>query len=173
MGSFTRRPEYIRPIMSSRYIARKYGNKGGGDSSRPSSRASISRDSMAKESFPLSRAPSRGSVAPSRGPSMSRGASPCPSYYANHNVAGNDSGRTTPELDFPAYELLSGNNSRATTPQNFSEYSRRPISSALNQFPVEETGGWPRRSPSPLRKSYTDILCTASRRLRERSIPPP
>jgi len=104
---------------------------------------------------------------------MSRGASPCPSYYASHNVAGDDSGRTTPELDFPAYELLSGNNSRATTPQNFSEYSRRPISSALNQFPVEETGGWPRRSPSPLRKSYTDILCTASRRLRERSIPPP
>jgi len=118
--------------MSSRYIARKYGNKGGGAESRPSSRASVSRDSVARESFPLSRAPSRGSVAPSRGPSMSRGASPCPSYYASHNVAGNDSGRTTPELDFPAYELLSGNNSRATTPQNFT-----------------------------------------SRRLRERSIPPP
>jgi len=113
--------------MSSRYIARKYGNKGGGDDSRPSSRASVSRASVAKESFPLSRAPSRGSVAPSRG------ASPTPSYYASHNVAGAESGRsTTPELDFPAYELLSGNNSRDTTPQRFT-----------------------------------------SRRLRERSIPPP
>jgi len=154
--------------MSSRYIARKYGTKGGGDDSRPSSRASIARNDSASRppsrgsmygNDSTSRPPSRGSMCPpSRGPSISRCASPTPSYYASYNGTG--SGRSTPELG-------SGNNSRATTP-NFSEYPRR------STYPFVESGSmWPQRSPSPLRTSYTDILCTASRRLRERSIPPP
>lgn len=97
--------------------------------SRPPSRASMVNDSLS-----VSRPPSRGSAIPfpSRGASISRGASPTPSYYQLPNYDGAGSGRATPELDFPAAELLSGNNSGATTPQNFT-----------------------------------------SRRLRERSIPPP
>lgn len=103
------------------------------DSSRPPSRMESRPPSrLGMDSRPSSRMDSG-----SRAPSMSRGASPNPSYYyANYNHSGSNS---------PV-------NSRSSTPVS-SEYYRR--------------------SPSPLRTSYTDLLCTASRRLRERSIPPP
>jgi len=182
--------------MSSRYIARRYGTKGGGDESRPGSRASMARNDSASRppsrgelisrppsrgemiSRPPSRGPgemisrpqSRGSMCPpSRGPSISRCASPTPSYYASYNGSGG-SGRSTPEMGLPG----SGNSSRCTTPNNFSEYSAlRRSTYPFSDTSQEVTTGWPRRSPSPLRNSYTQILCTASRRLRERSIPPP
>jgi len=55
----------------------------------------------------------------------------------------------------PVYDYNSPAGSRGSTPMSFSsEYTSR-------------------RSPSPYRTAYTDVLCTASRRLRERSIPPP
>ena len=70
--------------------------KGGGDESRPNSRASMGRNDSASRppsrgEMISSRPPSRGSMVngssygsnyPSRGPSMSRCASPTPSYYA-------------------------------------------------------------------------------------------
>lgn len=95
--------------MSSRYIARKYGD------SRPTSRASMARSVD-------SRPPSRGaSVVSSRGPS------PTPAYYANYSSAngnyssanGNyssNSGRSSP---------VSPYGSRATTPANFNSTSRK------------------------------------------------
>lgn len=117
--------------MSSRYIARRYGTKGGGDESRPNSRASMGRNDSASRppsrgEMISSRPPSRGSMVngssyPSRGPSMSRCASPTPSYYASYNGSGG-SGRSTPEMGyFPG----SGNNSRATTPNQLSNTSRK------------------------------------------------
>ena len=55
----------------------------------------------------------------------------------------------------PVYDYNSPAGSRGSTPMSFSsEYTSR-------------------RSPSPYRTAYTDVLCAASRRLRERSIPPP
>lgn len=77
-----------------------------------------------------SRPPSRGSMVngssygsnyPSRGPSMSRCASPTPSYYASYNGSGG-SGRSTPEM---GYSPGTGNNSRATTPNQLSNTSRK------------------------------------------------
>ena len=93
----------------------------------------------------LSRPPSsRGaSVLPS-----SRGASPTPSYYRDY-AGGCSSSRES---------------SRANTPiRGQSEYRRSPTPD-LREY---------RRSPTPLRTTYSETLCTASRRLRERSIPPP
>jgi len=117
--------------MSSRYIARRYGTKGGGDESRPSSRASMGRNDSASRppsrgEMISSRPPSRGSMVngsnyPSRGPSMSRCASPTPSYYASYNGSGG-SGRSTPEM---GYSPGTGNNSRATTPNQLSNTSRK------------------------------------------------
>lgn len=117
--------------MSSRYIARRYGTKGGGDESRPSSRASMGRNDSASRppsrgEMISSRPPSRGSMVngsnyPSRGPSMSRCASPTPSYYASYNGSGG-SGRSTPEM---GYSPGTGNNSRATTPNQLSHTSRK------------------------------------------------
>jgi len=166
--------------MSSRYIARRYGTKGGGDESRPSSRASMGRNDSASRppsrgEMISSRPPSRGSMVngsnyPSRGPSMSRCASPTPSYYASYNGSGG-SGRSTPEM---GYSPGTGNNSRATTPNQLSNSEYEKLKKTTYPFTeVNSNTGWPRRSPSPLRTSYTDILCTASRKLRERSIPPP
>lgn len=73
-----------------------------------------------------SRPPSRGSMVngsnyASRGPSMSRCASPTPSYYASYNGSGG-SGRSTPEM---GYSPGTGNNSRATTPNQLSNTSRK------------------------------------------------
>jgi len=117
--------------MSSRYIARRYGTKGGGDESRPSSRASMGLNDSASRppsrgEMISSRPPSRGSMVngsnyPSRGPSMSRCASPTPSYYASYNGSGG-SGRSTPEM---GYSPGTGNNSRATTPNQLSNTSRK------------------------------------------------
>jgi len=117
--------------MSSRYIARRYGTKVGGDESRPSSRASMGRNDSASRppsrgEMISSRPPSRGSMVngsnyPSRGPSMSRCASPTPSYYASYNGSGG-SGRSTPEM---GYSPGTGNNSRATTPNQLSNTSRK------------------------------------------------
>lgn len=117
--------------MSSRYIARRYGTKGGGDESRPSSRASMGRNDSASRppsrgEMISSRPPSRGSMVngsnyASRGPSMSRCASPTPSYYASYNGSGG-SGRSTPEM---GYSPGTGNNSRATTPNQLSNTSRK------------------------------------------------
>ena len=111
----------------------------------PNSRASMARD------FSGSRPPSRGpplSRPPSRGAASSRGPSvsrgASPTPSYYYNGSGPSSGRSTPI-------------SRGCTPNppgGLSEYSTR-------------------RSTSPLRTTYTELLCTASRRLRERSIPPP
>ena len=81
------------------------------------------------------------------------------------------SGRSTPEM---GYSPGTGNNSRATTPNQLSHSEYEKLKKTTYPFTeVNSNTGWPRRSPSPLRRSYTDILCTASRKLRERSIPPP
>ena len=81
------------------------------------------------------------------------------------------SGRSTPEM---GYSPGTGNNSRATTPNQLSNSEYEKLKKTTYPFTeVNSNTGWPRRSPSPLRSSYTDILCTASRKLRERSIPPP
>lgn len=52
---------------------------------------------------------------------MSRCASPTPSYYASYNGSGG-SGRSTPEM---GYSPGTGNNSRATTPNQLSNTSRK------------------------------------------------
>ncbi len=145
--------------MSSRYIARRYGAGasdayGGGvcssfatsspDRSRAVSRASIAR-TLESASASISRSTSR-----SRGPSMapsSRGGSPTPSYYGS-------GGQTNPYPSRASTPLTSQRTASATSYS--SEYYMRS-----------------RRSASPLRTHYTDILCAASKRLRQRSIPPP
>jgi len=164
--------------MSSRYIARKYGNKGGGDESRPSSRASVGRNdsasrppsrgaSMANDSLSVSRPSSRGSYVLS-----SRGASPIPSYYESYNGTG--SGRSTPELDFPASSLLSGNNSRATTPQNFPSRRQRERSippPALLPAKIEFVRELPlsgRPPPAPARVVASDFYRGKTKSIYER-----
>jgi len=145
--------------MSSRYIARRYGTEVGG--SRPGSRASMA----AIDSRPPSRGPLT-SRPPSRGASISRGASPTPSYYTNASPSGRSSPVQPPM-------------SRGMTP---APRGITPAPRGITPAPRGMTPGtpgsgiseyYPRRSVSPLRTSYTDLLCTASRRLRERSIPPP
>ena len=89
---------------------------------------------------------------------------------SSYNGSGG-SGRSTPEM---GYSPGTGNNSRATTPNQLSNSEYEKLKKTTYPFTeVNSNTGWPRRSPSPLRRSYTDILCTASRKLRERSIPPP
>jgi hypothetical protein len=117
------------------------------DRSRPASRMEASRaPSMARSGYD--------SRSTSRGPD-SRSGSPTPSYYYSNlerNHTNYNASTTRPT-------------SRATTPttsqQQFSTFSSSEYQPSVLQ-----------RSPSPLRTTYTEVLCTASRRLRERSIPP-
>lgn len=92
--------------MSSRYISRRYGE------SRPSSRASMARSIQdGGSSRPSSRMTSD-SRPPSRGASISRGASPTPSYYNNYQNNGYGSGTSSPVNSRPTTPVFNHSTSR-------------------------------------------------------------
>jgi len=123
------------------------------DRSRPASRASMTRGPSMARGYD-SRSNSRDSSAEVG----SRCASPTPSYYTANVTSA--SRATTPGMGYPPLPKSAHNRGRhASSSSNNTASEYITASRSLRS-----------RSPSP---SYTDILCTASRKLRERSIPPP
>jgi len=132
--------------------------------SRPASRAS-----MAGGGPPSTRGPSMApsgydSRSSSRAPSdYSRSPSPTAGYYSNTRTI--SSRATTPGYGYPPTQSSAGAPRRgAVSPAGL------PTSNTASEYIMPQRYNL-RRSQSPTK--YTEILCTASRRLRERSIPPP
>ena len=163
--------------MSQRYISRKYGANAlaGGSSgglrdamsperSRPASRASMASGlSTRGPSMAPSGYDSRSS---SRAPSdYSRSPSPTAGYYSN--AARTISSRaTTPGYGYPPTTGAGAPPRRGAV----SPAGPPTTSNTASEYIMPQRYNL-RRSQSPTK--YTEILCTASRRLRERSIPPP
>jgi len=170
--------------MSQRYISRKYGANalaggGGGprdvmspERSRPASRASMGGAPTSSTRGP-SMAPSgydSRSSSPFAPSDYSRSPSPTAGYYSN--AARTISSRaTTPGYGYPSSTQYSS----AAPPRRGAVSPAGPPTTTTSNtaseyiMPQRYNKSW--RSQSP--EKYTEILCTASRRLRERSIPPP
>lgn len=169
--------------MSQRYISRKYGANalagGGGprdvmspERSRPASRASMGGAPTSSTRGP-SMAPSgydSRSSSPFAPSDYSRSPSPTAGYYSN--AARTISSRATT----PGYGYSSSTQYSSAAPPRRGAVSPAgpPTTTTSNTaseyiMPQRYNKSW--RSQSP--EKYTEILCTASRRLRERSIPPP
>jgi len=142
--------------MAARYINRKYSSNQGG--SRGEAVMSPER----------SRPPSRAS----RGPSMVRGYdSRSGSREGSQDLDLLDSRSTSPVPGY--YNATTTTYSRSTTPgMGYPPTRGMTTAAAPTSYTSEYIPSRSLRSKSPS-PSYTETLCAASRRLRERSIPPP